>query len=135
MRPVSRRAALALGAALVVLAALVPLGRFEARHHARAENAELARIRALVGPLDRPPPDSYRLHVGIGFDCLLWDRQGNPYALELCFDARGRLIEAIDRRSGEPKIASLRDDPEAASVEVDRREVDRLLRRLGAPIP
>jgi len=41
-------------------------------------------------------------------------------------------VEAIDRRSGTPRIASLREDPGAATVRVDRGEVDRLLRAFGA---
>jgi hypothetical protein len=74
--------------------------------------------------------DRYRLLPE--FSCLLYGRHGNPFALELCIDAEGRVVEAIDRRSGSPRIASLREDPSAATVRVDRPEVDRLIRKLEA---
>jgi hypothetical protein len=128
----SGRARLALGlvVALAVLVALVAIGRWEASRHARSENAGIARIRALVGPLDSPPPTGFRLLNQ--FSCLTYRRGPNPYALELCVDRHGRVVEAIDRRGSTPRIASLREDPGAATVRVDRDEVDRLLRSLGA---
>ena len=126
----SRRVALGAAAAVVVLVLLVLVGRHEGSRHADRENRGIERIRRLVGPLDSPPPDMYRLLSK--FSCLLWRRDGNRLALELCFDRDGRVVEAIDRRSGTPRIASLREDPSAATVRVDRAEVDRLLRKLGA---
>lgn len=128
------RVAVAAAAALALLGALVAVGRWEAKRHARDENARIARIRALVGPLDRPGPDAFRVNVGTGFDCLLWKRHGFPYALELCFTSDGRIVEAIDRRSGEPKIASLREDPARATTRIDPDIAHRLLVGLGAPI-
>ena len=126
----SRRAALVAAAAVAVLVALVLVGRHEGSRHADEENRGIERIRRLVGPLDSPPPVRYRLLPK--FSCLLWKRDSNRLALELCFDGEGRVVEAIDRRSGTPRIASLREDPSAATVRVDRAEVDRLLRKLGA---
>ena len=132
----SVRARVAVGvlAALALLAGLVAVGRWEARRHARQENAGIERIRTLVGPLDRPKPDAYRVNVGTGFDCLLWGRHGFPYALELCFTGDGRVVEAIDRRSGSPKISSLREDPGRATTRIDPALARRLLRGLGAPV-
>jgi len=121
-------------AALALLGGLVAVGRWEAGRHARDENARIARIRALVGPLDRPKPDAYRVNIGSGFDCLLWKRNGFPYALELCFTADGRVVEAIDRRAGGPHIASLREDPGRAATRIDPSLARRLLRGLGAPV-
>jgi hypothetical protein len=133
---VSGRARLAAGAlvALALLAILVAVGRWEAHRHARDENARIARIRALVGPLDHPKPDAYRVNIGPGLDCLLWGRNGFPYALELCFTADGRVAEAIDRRPGGPHIASLREDPGRATTRIDPELARRLLRGLGAPV-
>jgi hypothetical protein len=133
---VSGRAKIAVGAvaAVALLAALVVVGRWEARRHARDENARIARIRALVGPLDHPKPDAYRVNIGPGLDCLLWGRNGFPYALELCFTSDGRVAEAIDRRAGGPHIASLREDPGRATTRIDPKLARRLLRRLGAPV-
>ena len=124
-----RRLALAV-AAVVALAALVVVGRHERSDHAASENRKIAEIRGLVGPLDSPSLDAFRLLPQ--FSCLLYERDGNRLALELCVDARGRVVEAIDRRGRTPRIASLREDPSHAEVRVDRAEVDRLLRKLGA---
>ena len=125
----SRRLAVAV-AAVVGLVALVVVGRHERSSHASSENRKIAEIRRLVGPLDSPSLDAFRLLPQ--FSCLLYERDGNRLALELCVDARGRVVEAIDRRRRTPRIASLREDPSHASVRVDRSEVDRLLRKLGA---
>ena len=120
-------------AAVALLGALVAVGRWEAGHHAQDENAQIARIRAAVGELDRPKPVAFRVHIGFGFDCLLWKRRSNPYALELCFTRDGRVVEAIDRRHGDPRIASLREDPDRATTRIDPDLARRLLRELGAP--
>ena len=117
-------------AAVLALALLVVVGRHERSRHAAAENRKIAQLRRLVGPLDSPSLDAFRLLPQ--FSCLLYERNGNRFALELCVDARGRVVEAIDRRSGTPRISSLREDPSAATVRVDRAEVDRLLHELGA---
>ena len=50
-----------------------------------------------------------------------------------CFDADGRVVEAFDRRQGEAKIWSLREDPTSSTLRRDRAEVDRLLVRMGVP--
>ena len=67
------------------------------------------------------------------FDCLVYRRGPNPYALELCVDHTGRVVEAIDRRTVDRKIWSLTFEPASSPVRVDRAEVDRLLARMGAP--
>src|SRR6266516_6288194 len=119
-----RRWALAAVAA-VVLAALVPLGRWEGRRQADSQNRGIARLRAAVGRVDSPSLYGYR--VLPAFDCLVYRRDGNPYALELCVDFAGRIVEAIDRRRPTRRYYSLRFDRGAATVRVDRGEVDRLL--------
>jgi hypothetical protein len=128
---VRRPVALAVAAAaIIVLALLVLVGRHERTRHAQSENRKIERIRRLVGPLDSPSLDAFRLLPQ--FSCLLYERDGNRFALELCVDGKGRVLEAIDRRGRTPRIASLREDPSRATVRVDRAEVDRLLRKLGA---
>jgi hypothetical protein len=120
--------------AVAVLVALIPLGRWEGGRHADSELRGMRRVQAAIGPLDQPSLDAYRVDVGTGFDCLLYKRGPNRFALELCVDKQGRLIEAIDRRAGgDPKIWSLREAPGDATIRVDRALVDRLLKRLGAP--
>jgi hypothetical protein len=132
-----KRARLGAGAlaATAVLGAAAGVGRWEGSRHERAENRGIARVYALVGGIEGPAPDAFRIDQEFKFDCLLWKRGTNPYALELCFDRSGHVIEAIDRRSGSPEIASLREHPEAAAIRVDRTEVVRLLKKLGAPPP
>jgi hypothetical protein len=122
------RTALVLAGALCALALLVAIGRWEGVRHARVENRGIERIVRLVGPLDSPSLDAYRTLTA--FDCLLYRRDSNDYSLELCIDPRGRVIEAIDRRGATPRISSLREDPPAATLHVDRGEVDRLIHRL-----
>jgi hypothetical protein len=128
----SRRAELAAGGALLaLLVLLVAVGRWEGARHADEAERGLAATRALIGPLDSPSLSGYRLLPGL--DCLVYRRGENPYALELCVDADGRVVETIDRRRFERRIDSLREQPEASAGRVDRALVDRLLRRMGAP--
>ncbi len=84
-----------------------------------------------VGALDDPRLDSFRASL-VPFDCLLYRRGSNRYALELCIDEDGRLVEALDRRRGF-HVWSLREEPSASTIRVDRAEVERLLRKLGVP--
>ena len=130
----SARVAAAVAVFALSLVALAAVGRWEGSRHARSELDRMAEIRALVGPLDNSSLRAYRLQVDLKYDCLLYERLHDPYALELCFDQQGRLVEAIDRRGNQLEIGSLREEPERSTIRVDRDEVDRLLRRLGAPI-
>ena len=125
------RRRLAVAAGVLALLALVPVGIWERAHRADTEVAGMRRVLAAVGPLDSPSLTAFRYFNT--FQCLVYRRSGVRLALELCFDGEGRLIEAIDRRKGEPAIWSLRDDPTRSTVRVDRVEVDRLLERMGVP--
>jgi len=122
--------ALAAVAGLVVLAFV---GRWEGRRHAHSELAGMRKTLAAVGPLDNRTLSAYRIDIDSRFDCLIYKRGTNRLALELCFDRTGRLVETIDRRSGAPKISTLREDPGASTIHFDWAEVVRLLKRLGAP--
>lgn len=132
-RRLPRRLVLLAVAACAALVALIFVGRWEGRRHARAEIRGMQRTFDAVGRLDNRTLDAYRIGIDSKFDCLLYKRGSDRLALELCFDSKGRLVETIDRRSGKPKIASLREDPGASTIRVDRAEVVRLLERLGAP--
>ena len=125
------RYAVAAAACVVALFALVAIGVWERGHRADTEVAGMRRVLAAVGPLDNPSLTAFRYFNT--FQCLVYRRSGIRLALELCFDGDGRLIEAIDRRSGQPDIWSLRDDPTRSTIRVDRVEVDRLLERMGVP--
>jgi hypothetical protein len=126
----TRRASAAI-AIVVAAVALVVIGRWERSRHIDDEVRGLRGVRAAVGPLDSPSLDSYRVSL-VPFDCLLYRRGSNRYALELCIDEDGRLVEAFDRRNGF-HVWSLREEPTASTIRVDRQEVDRLLHKLGVP--
>jgi hypothetical protein len=126
----TRRAAAAI-AIVVAAVALVVIGRWERGRHVSDELRGLRAVRTEVGPLDSPTLDSYRVSL-VPFDCLLYRRGSNRYALELCIDEDGRLVEAFDRRDGF-HVWSLREEPTASTIHVDRQEVERLLHKLGVP--
>jgi hypothetical protein len=116
--------------AVVVAAALVAIGRWEGGHEAVREARGFHVVQRLIGPLDSPSLSGFRVLPGL--DCLTYKRGANVFALELCVDRSGRVVEAIDRRSYDRRIWSLRFDPTASTDRVDRTEVDRLLRKMGA---
>jgi hypothetical protein len=118
-------------AAAVAVVALIPIGRWERGHRADVEMRGMRRVLAEVGPLDAPSLKGFR--VLANFDCLVYRRGTNLYALEICVDDEGRVVETIDRRTGDPEISSLRDDPTSSEVRVDRGEVNRLLVKMGVP--
>jgi len=118
-------------AALVVAAVLVLVGRWERAHRAHVQVRGIRHVLAEVGRLDARQLDAFRYLTD--FQCLLYRRGKNPFALELCIDSRGRVIEAIDRRGASPRIWSVRDDPGRSTVRVNRDEVDHLLVDLGVP--
>ena len=141
-----RRVLIGVAVAAVALAAvLVVIGRWEGSHHARQELRGMRRVLAAIGPLDNPTLSMYRVNVGFGFDCLLYKRGSNRFALEVCFDKPGRAIETLDRRgSGNPKdLEPARgsgrvDDPHRPcarrpTLEAPRRP--RLLSRFRLPSP
>jgi hypothetical protein len=118
-------------AAVVVLVALVPVGRWERQRRADREMRGMRGVLAAVGPLGNSTLKGFRILTN--FDCLVYKRDGNDFALEVCVADDGRVVEAIDRRSGTSKIWSLRDDPSKSEVRVDRPEVNRLLLKMHVP--
>lgn len=116
--------------AVAVLAALVAVGRWESSREAAREVRGFHIVQRLIGPLDSKTLSGFR--VLPGFDCLTYRRGSNPFALELCVDPAGRVVEAIDRRREARRIWSLRFDPSTSTDKVDRAEVDRLLRKMEA---
>jgi hypothetical protein len=125
---------LALGALVVLLAALIPVGRWEARKHARHELAGIRTVLAAIGPYDQPSLDAYRKGVGNpGIDCLAYRRDSNPFALEFCFDAAGRVVEGYDRRGASPKIWSVREVPASSDIRIDKARLEALIARLAQP--
>jgi hypothetical protein len=122
-----RRSALALAA----LVALAGVGLWERGERAERESAGIRTVLERVGPLDSPELRGFRILAN--FQCLVYERGRNDFALEVCVDAEGRVVEAIDRVDGTPEIWSVRDDPTRSGVRVSRVEVDRLLRKMNVP--
>ena len=122
--------------ALVLLVALPFVGRWEQRRHADAENPRMAAMyrEATAGGLISGRLDAYRLAGA--FDCLLYAAPGGqppgPDALELCFDPQGRLVQTIDRRGSQPRIASLQEQPSLATLRVPVRRLIAALAKVGA---
>lgn len=128
---IGRRTIALVASALIALAAIAFVGRAERVRHDRAELRGMRAVVRAVGRLDSPTLDSYRAGL-VPFDCLLYRRGANRYALELCIDEHGRLVEALDRRHG-LRFWSLREEPQRSTIRFDHAEVERLLRKLGVP--
>lgn len=126
------RIALTLAALLLVAVALALLGRWEGDRAVHRELREMRRVLHLVGPtLTARTPSAYR--PAETFACLDYrTSEEEPYGLELCFDAEGRLVETIDRRGGGIRTGSLREEPEASTIRVG---VDTVLSVLRAAAP
>lgn len=125
-----RRASVAAAGVVAVAVVLVAVGRREGTREAHREVRGFQIVQRLIGPLDSSSLSGFR--VLPGFDCLTYRRGKNPFALELCVDDAGRVVEAIDRRRYDRRIWSLRFDPSASTDRVDRQEVGRLLHKMGA---
>jgi hypothetical protein len=117
----------------VVLLALIPVGRWEARRHARHELAGIRGVLAAIGPFDQAALYGYRQGVGPGLDCLTYRRGSNQFALEFCFDGAGRVVEGYDRRGNAPKIWSIREDPSSSTIHINRPRLEALIERLKQP--
>lgn len=115
-----RAASLVLGA-LLVLVALPFLGRWEEQRNADRQNARMAVIYRLATSDGLISKRLYAYRLGWRVDCLVYSDPANPAAtnaLELCFDAHGRLVETIDRRASTPRFASLREQASLATIRV-----------------
>jgi hypothetical protein len=117
-------------AAVAVIVALALVGRWERQRWVDSQLRGMRRVVRLVGPLDQRSLTGYR--VLPSFDCLVYRRGPDQLALELCVDRTGRLLQAVDRRGGARRYYDLHSDPGAASIRLDRAEVDRLLRKMEA---
>lgn len=122
-----RGAAIAAAALAAVLVAAVFVGRWERSRWVQSQIHGMERIRAAIGPLDSRSLIGYRLLPA--FDCLVYRRPDNPYALELCVDDAGRVVEAVDRRHGRTYY-SLQAEPTASTFRIDRRVFDHVLQKM-----
>lgn len=125
----TRRWAAAAVAVVIVLGLLVAIGRWERSRWVTSQVHGMERLRAAIGPLGSSSLIGYR--VLPQFDCLVYRRGANPYALELCVDSAGRVVQAIDRRSVRTYY-TLQAEPTASTLRVSHALVQTLLRKMGA---
>lgn len=125
----TRRWAAAAVAVVIVLGLLVAIGRWERNRWVNSQVRGMERVRAAIGPLGSSSLVGYR--VLPQFDCLVYRRGANPYALELCVDGAGRVVQAIDRR-GLRTYYTLQAEPTASTFRVSHALVQTLLRKMGA---
>lgn len=112
----------------VGLAALVVVGRHERTHEYARQLARIEAVRRLVGDsIDSPKLNAFRADPG--FLCLFYASGKRFFALELCYDPQGRLIESVDRRGVVPVYGSIAYRPELAPVTVPPGELRQVLIR------
>ena len=122
------RAALVLLSVLAIVLLLALLGRLERRDANRAQVRGIAVTQAL---LNSGLPSGYRL-TGWG-DCLLHGEGADPYAMEVCYDAHGRGVEAIDRHDRRhTRIWSVRYDPSLTQVRESPSQLFVAFKQMGA---
>ena len=123
-----RKAAILLVAAAAAVLALSPLGRHERAEASRGQADGIDEVDRLARA---HPLGAWRSTQWA--DCLLRQVGADPYALEVCYDADGRAIEAIDRRvRSRTRIWSIRSYAQAATTRVPPAQLYALFRRIGA---
>jgi hypothetical protein len=109
-------------------AAVVAAGRWEMH---RFEASEGARMQAVWQEVARSRPAAYRIAAPV--DCLDYARGKDLFALEVCFDSAGRLVDVIDRRDlANSKRWSLRFDAGASPLTVAPSRLIKIFESLGA---
>ncbi|HEY8723846.1 MAG TPA: hypothetical protein VIL92_08330 [Gaiellaceae bacterium] len=118
----------AVAALIGCVAAVVAVGRWEMH---RFESSEGARMRVVWREVSGSRPAAYRFAAPV--DCLDYARGKDPFALEVCFDSVGRLVDVIDRRDAtNSKRWSLRFDVGAAPLTVAPSRLIKIFESLGA---
>jgi hypothetical protein len=100
----------------VILAVGIVAGRHEGRTENARQLAGIDAVRAAVGSLNSKALDAWR-DDGL-LACLDYASGQVPYALQLCFDRGGRLLEAVDRRGPQPVYWSVAYRPALAHLSV-----------------
>jgi hypothetical protein len=116
----------------VLAIVIVVVGREERASERRHNLDGIALVRSLVGKRIAAA-DNYR--VSPDLYCLLYSARRRVFALELCSDRFGRIVEAVDRRGTLPTFYSITAEPEIANERIDLRLVSRLIAKLSAPKP
>ena len=127
----ARRALLGLLAILVILVFGLAAGRRESRNETARQLAGIDAVRAAVGPLAATRINAWRNDGRLV--CLDYPSNGAPYALQLCFDRGGRLVEAVDRRGPQPVYWSVAYRPALARFTLGPQGFADIARRSGVP--
>lgn len=126
---ITRRSTTVAVAVVIVAIGVVLVGRYERARERRKQLDGIALVRALVGSRIAKP-DNYR--VSTNLYCLLYSARGRVFALELCSDQYGRIVEAVDRRGTLPVFYSVTDEPGVANEHIDLRLVSREITKIQA---
>lgn len=107
--------------AAVVLGALAALGRAERARWIESQRDGVQGVLDAVGGrfLVRTVSDTFDDVWRPGVSCIRYAEGGDPYAMQLCFDGRGRVIEAYDERSGKVVIYDLHVEPDESRLRID----------------
>lgn len=115
--------------ALALALVTVLVGRAGRANEQRKELDGIALVRLLVGKKIGQPVN-YR--VSTGLYCLLYTARGRPFALELCADPYGRIVEAADRRGSVPAFYNITFEPAIATEHIDMHLVGRAINKIQA---
>jgi hypothetical protein len=103
--------------AVVAAVAVTAAGLLGKHHEQNAMRRGIDEVRVAIGPsLTRPGPTDYLYSPGR--TCLLYGAGGVAYALELCIDSQGRVVEAVDRRGSTPRFYSIVEEPGASPFRI-----------------
>ena len=113
---------------LCILCLLIVVGRWEGGQQARHEEHGIADVWAAVSSIVSPTLSGFRWSPTL--QCLDYRRNERPYALEICVDRSGRIVQASDRRTDDLRFYSLRFDRDAATVVAPETSITAAVRRL-----
>lgn len=122
----SGRLLLAAAGGLVLLVGTIAVGRWEDGRAATRAQRGIDGVRALVGPDIAGPSLTAIALLPSSLTCLVYERGGYVYALELCYDQAGRLVRAVDASHGEGRYWSVAYRPSAARVRIAPAEIERV---------
>lgn len=114
-----RGAGLAVAGVLLGAAILVAGGRIERRQWADAQNAGI-RAQLATLPARLRGAGLARYTVWSGLTCLVYSTPERVYGQELCLDADGRIVEAVDARGAGVSVWSLRPEAGLADARVTK---------------
>ena len=115
-----RRVATRIAVGVALLALLAGIGRWERARWLDSQRAGIASVlRTIDGRfLHSSLSDLYDDREG-RVSCLRYAAGNDPYAMQVCFDPRGRLVETYDERSGRVVISDLHVEPKATGLGIE----------------